>query len=185
MTDTQWPRYLVFEQEREGAPHQTAGSIHAPDGEMALLNARDIFVRRPRCASLWIVPAERILSRTREELKAEETGAEPTPPDGEPGAYHVFRKLSARGPHVHAGDVEAGSPESAMRKALTEYPDEKAMVWWIVPAGAVIRSDPAEAASLFDPAETKTFRDPGEYHPETLMREARRRAREAEESKPR
>ena len=46
MTDTQWPLYEVFEQERPGQPHRNAGAVHAPDPELALQNARDVFVRR-------------------------------------------------------------------------------------------------------------------------------------------
>src|SRR5215510_1998522 len=68
MTDTQWPRFIVFQQAKAGEPHQYAGSVHAPDAEMALMNARDVFVRRPACVSLWIVPAAMIFSKTAEEL---------------------------------------------------------------------------------------------------------------------
>ena len=70
MSDTQWARYQVFEQAGADAPHTGAGSIHAADDEMALLTARDVFVRRPECVSQWIVRADRILERTAEELAA-------------------------------------------------------------------------------------------------------------------
>ncbi len=69
MPDTQWSRYQVFLQEKPGTPHQDMGSIHAPDREMALLNARDVFVRRPACVSLWIVPVQSIFSRTAQEIQ--------------------------------------------------------------------------------------------------------------------
>jgi ring-1,2-phenylacetyl-CoA epoxidase subunit PaaB len=88
MNDTQWPRYQVFLQEKQGEPHQDAGSVHAPDPEMALLNARDVFVRRPECVSLWVVEANRIYSRTAEGLKeqgrrgAREQGRKPPSPSG-------------------------------------------------------------------------------------------------------
>jgi ring-1,2-phenylacetyl-CoA epoxidase subunit PaaB len=68
MTDTQWPRFIVFQQAKVDAPHQYAGSVHAPDAEMALMNARDVFVRRPTCVSLWVVPSTAVFSRTAEEL---------------------------------------------------------------------------------------------------------------------
>ena len=41
MIDSQWPRFHVFEQRKEGAPHQNAGTLHASDGEIALMMARD------------------------------------------------------------------------------------------------------------------------------------------------
>ena len=75
--DTQWPRYEVFQQSRPGGPYQSVGSVHAPDAEIALQNARDVFVRRPQTVSLWVVPAEQILARTQEELE-EDDAREPT-----------------------------------------------------------------------------------------------------------
>jgi ring-1,2-phenylacetyl-CoA epoxidase subunit PaaB len=68
--DTQWPRFEVFLQDREGSAHQDVGSVHAPDIDLALMNARDVFARRPRCTSLWVVPAEAITTRTQQELAA-------------------------------------------------------------------------------------------------------------------
>ena len=58
MTDTQWPRYEVFKQDKPGKPHEAVGSVHAPDAEMAMLNARNVFVRRPSAVSLWVVAAD-------------------------------------------------------------------------------------------------------------------------------
>jgi len=57
MTDTQWPIWEVFVQEKQGAPHVHAGSVHAPDGELALLNARDVYARRPKVLSIWVAPS--------------------------------------------------------------------------------------------------------------------------------
>src|SRR5690606_36949825 len=69
--DTQWPRFEVFQQVRPDTPFHNVGSVHAPDAELALQNARDVFVRRPQTVTLWVVPADRILMKTREELAAE------------------------------------------------------------------------------------------------------------------
>jgi ring-1,2-phenylacetyl-CoA epoxidase subunit PaaB len=69
MTDTQWRRFEVFVQEKVGEPYQNVGAVHAPDAEMALQNARDVFVRRPECVSLWVVPAEMIFAKTAQELE--------------------------------------------------------------------------------------------------------------------
>ncbi|RMG64655.1 MAG: 1,2-phenylacetyl-CoA epoxidase subunit B [Calditrichaeota bacterium] len=60
--DTQWPRWEVFVQEKTGEPHQHAGSVHAPDGELALQNARDVYARRGKVYSIWVVPAEHIVA---------------------------------------------------------------------------------------------------------------------------
>ena len=62
MSDTQWPLWEVFTQEGEGAPHEHAGSVHAVDAEHAMQNARDVYTRRGRVQSLWVVPTEAIVA---------------------------------------------------------------------------------------------------------------------------
>ncbi|MAT40151.1 MAG: 1,2-phenylacetyl-CoA epoxidase subunit B [Ectothiorhodospiraceae bacterium] len=53
--DTQWPEWEVFVQEKRGDCHEWVGSVHAPDPEMALLMAKESFIRRQPCVNLWIV----------------------------------------------------------------------------------------------------------------------------------
>ena len=55
-TDGQWPLWEVFTQPKSGAPHEHAGSVHAPDAEIALQNARDVYARRGEAVSIWVVP---------------------------------------------------------------------------------------------------------------------------------
>jgi ring-1,2-phenylacetyl-CoA epoxidase subunit PaaB len=62
--DSQWPLWEVFVQEKSGAPHQHAGSVHAPDSELALQAARDLYARRGPVMSLWVVESERIAATT-------------------------------------------------------------------------------------------------------------------------
>lgn len=64
----EWPLWEVFVQEGDdGAPHEHAGSLHAPDAKLALLNARDVYARRGKVRSLWVVPAEAITSSSPSE----------------------------------------------------------------------------------------------------------------------
>jgi ring-1,2-phenylacetyl-CoA epoxidase subunit PaaB len=65
--DTQWPLWEVFVQEKSGAPHEHAGSVHAPDAELALQNARDAYARRGPVTSLWVVEARHISATTPED----------------------------------------------------------------------------------------------------------------------
>ena len=65
--DTQWPPWEVFLQERSGAPHEHAGSVHAPDAELALQNARDTYARRGPVTSLWVVESRHISATTPED----------------------------------------------------------------------------------------------------------------------
>lgn len=53
----QWPLWEVFTQAPGGKPHEHAGSVHAPDAEIALQNARDVYTRRGEAVSLWVVPS--------------------------------------------------------------------------------------------------------------------------------
>jgi ring-1,2-phenylacetyl-CoA epoxidase subunit PaaB len=162
----------VFEQERPGQPHRNAGAVHAPDPELALQNARDVFARRPDCASLWVVPAAAVFSRTAEELASEP--AHPSAPEAtETENYEVFEKQTQRQSEVyvvHRGQVEANSPLVALRQAQLAYAETPGFVWWLVPTLAITRSDAADAASWFEPARQKTYRHPSDYPVLTQMR---------------
>lgn len=168
--DTQWPRFVVFLQPAVTEPHQYVGSVHAPDAEMALMNARDVFVRRPECISLWLVPAHVILAKTAEELARESFTESPDP--GLPHeTYHVFQKLAQKGMVVYRRDVEAPSPPDAMKQAL----ESPALVTWVFPARSVQRSEPGDAAPMFAPAFDKTaFRDQAEFRITTTMQQIKR-----------
>src|SRR5688572_6663241 len=162
MTDTQWPRYIVLHQDREGNPHRYAGSVHAPDAEMALLNARDVFVRRPECVSLWVVRANQVFSLTAEEIEEGQSPAfledhepERAATKGEAETYHLFQKIGHKALHQHVGDVEAESAKDAMQRALDAFKNVNATVWWVFPASAVKRSRPEDIEDLFAIAETK------------------------------
>ena len=62
--DSQWPLWEVFVQEKTGEPHEHAGSVHAPDAELALQAARDVYARRGPVVSLWVVESDRIVATT-------------------------------------------------------------------------------------------------------------------------
>ena len=50
-----WPLWEVFVRAKRGVSHVHAGTVHAPDAELALQNARDLFTRRSEGVSLWVV----------------------------------------------------------------------------------------------------------------------------------
>ena len=55
-----WPMWEVFVRARRGISHVHIGSLHAPDAETALENARDVYTRRGEGVSVWVVPSEQI-----------------------------------------------------------------------------------------------------------------------------
>jgi len=66
--DTQWLLYEVFTQPKSGQPFEHAGSLRAPDDEMALLNARDVYSRRNEAVSIWVVPSTAITASTPDDM---------------------------------------------------------------------------------------------------------------------
>ena len=162
----QWPRYEVFRQERADGPHRNVGSVHAADDEMALLNARDVFARRPSCLSLWVVPAAAITT----------SDGQSGPPDDTPGpveTYTVCAKQSERQAMTYVdyvGRVEARSPAEALHTAATLG---QARLWWVFPERAANRSEPADAPD-FAAATGKRFRLPNQYHTVFTMHKIRR-----------
>ncbi len=62
-----WPVWEVFIRPRNGLDHRHVGSLHAPDGEMALELARDLYCRRGEGQSIWVVPAAAIVASAPED----------------------------------------------------------------------------------------------------------------------
>jgi ring-1,2-phenylacetyl-CoA epoxidase subunit PaaB len=50
----------VFIRARSDLAHRHAGSVHAPNAEMALQAARDTYTRRGEGLSIWVVPSAAI-----------------------------------------------------------------------------------------------------------------------------
>jgi phenylacetate-CoA oxygenase PaaH subunit len=167
MIDTQWPKFEVFQQTREGQPHQNAGSVHAPDAEMALQNARDVFVRRPGCVSLWVVPDQAIYRVTDEELRRR-SAVDQQIEDTKSGVqtFCVFQKHSQR-PSMNfvsfVGQIEACNHQEALLKALEVFQEKNVYVWWICPEQAIVRSRDEDIDSMFRPALDKKYRMPQSY----------------------
>jgi ring-1,2-phenylacetyl-CoA epoxidase subunit PaaB len=67
VSDTGWPLWEVFVRPRRGLSHHHVGSLHAPDAELALRNARDVYTRRQEGTSIWVVPAAAITASSPDE----------------------------------------------------------------------------------------------------------------------
>lgn len=156
-------RWIVFKQDTERKPHQMVGSVHAGDGETALLEARTVFARRPKVHSLWVAPAESVVDMTQEELE----DFEPPIADGENEIWHVFRKTSQRRSMTFVdwvGEVEANSAETAIQTAIAKFQDNKTVwAWLVVPNREISHSDDEDIESWFVPATTKTYKQQSQY----------------------
>ncbi|PZA07115.1 MULTISPECIES: phenylacetic acid degradation protein [unclassified Meiothermus] len=167
--DTQWPRWEVFKQDTPAKPHQAVGSVHAVDPEHALLTARDVFARRPQAVSLWVAPASAIFSATKEELAEGQTpnAKRPEAPSVSE-KYLIFRKTSHKRSMTfvdYVGELEATSPEDALKRAMERFTDAPALAWWVVPASSVTKSEdtPETVESWFAPAKDKTYKQQSYY----------------------
>ncbi len=56
----EWPLWEIFIRGQHGLSHRHVGSLHAPDAEMALRNARDVYTRRNEGMSIWVVESAKI-----------------------------------------------------------------------------------------------------------------------------
>ena len=177
MTDTQLPRFMVFQQHEPGEAFVHNGTVHSADPEMALLTARDVFSRRPRAIRMWVVPAEAIYSMTREELQIEElqiADEDKRSRSMNPHRdFHIFAKTHEQGQCEHFGTVQAESHEQAMKLAVDTYKDKDALWWWVFPAEAVHSTEEEDADSMFEPVLDKHYREQAQYPVVTMMREIR------------
>jgi ring-1,2-phenylacetyl-CoA epoxidase subunit PaaB len=53
----EWPLWEVFIRAQNGMSHRHMGSLHAPDAELAIRNARDVYTRRGEGVSIWVARA--------------------------------------------------------------------------------------------------------------------------------
>lgn len=67
MSQSNWPLWEVFVRSQHGLAHKHVGSLHAPDAEMAINNARDVYTRRNEGVSIWVVKAANIAASSPDE----------------------------------------------------------------------------------------------------------------------
>jgi len=76
-----WPLWEVFVRGKRGLNHVHVGSLHAPDADLAVRNARDLYTRRNEGVSIWVVRSSAITASTVDEKD----------PFFEPAADKVYR----------------------------------------------------------------------------------------------
>ncbi|NNE42390.1 MAG: 1,2-phenylacetyl-CoA epoxidase subunit B [Marinicaulis sp.] len=59
---SEWPLWEIFIRGQHGLSHRHVGSLHAPDAEMAINNARDVYTRRAEGVSIWAVKASDVVA---------------------------------------------------------------------------------------------------------------------------
>jgi len=168
----QWPRWEVFKQDTATKVHQAVGSVHAVDGEHALLMARSVFARRPSAVSMWVVDAENIISFTKEMLAKglDFSQFQKNEALEQKSVFYIFVKTTNKRSMTfvnHIGEVEALSIEDAFKLAgdLATLEDADVLTWWIIPEDNLVKSDTSNETieSWFAPAKDKTYKQQSSY----------------------
>lgn len=160
----QFGTFEVFVQAKDGKPFQHEGAIHAPNLEMAYVLAKETFTRRFTCVSIYVVDTRDVFvspitegnQSAYELISRDVVGAEKK-------AFEIYH-LSKRGKqHIHAGSVEASSPEDAMCQAKELFGTGKVIynIWAI--EKDKIRFTSAEDKDLWNTLPEKKFRDASDY----------------------
>ena len=158
--------WAVFKQDTLKKPHQMVGSVHATDAEIALLEARTVYARRPKAVSMWVAPMESVKMWTREEVAALRGSEVVVLQSDDRLTWQIFRKTGQRRAMTfvdHIGSVEANSAESALQSAITQFGEQDTWVWAVVPDSEIGRSDPDDVESWFMPALSKTYKQQSAY----------------------
>jgi ring-1,2-phenylacetyl-CoA epoxidase subunit PaaB len=90
-----WPLWEVFVRSARGLSHVHAGSLHAPDAQLALHNARDLYTRRGEGVSIWVVPSAAVTASD-----PDARGAFFESPHGKEYRYPTAYRASADVPHL-------------------------------------------------------------------------------------
>ena len=78
--------------------------------------------------------------------------------------YEVFIRSRSGLEHKHVGSLHAADARMAIEHARDAYTRrQEGVSIWVVPASAIVASDPGEAEALFEPARDKVYRHPTFY----------------------
>lgn len=161
----QFGTFEVFVQPKEGKPFQHEGIVHAPDLEMSFILAKEAFTRRFTCVSLYVCDTRSVYvspmtDGTSNAYDFINDNVEQKP---EKTSYEVYHLLKRGKQHIHAGTVQAGSPQEAMAEAKKAFRNDKVVynVWVI--RSASIRFTAPEEKELWLTLPEKKFRDAADY----------------------
>lgn len=78
--------------------------------------------------------------------------------------WEVFLQAKSGANYIHAGSVHASDKRMALQNARDTYTRRgEGTSIWVVPATAIVASDPNDSEMLFDPANDKIYRMPTYY----------------------
>lgn len=87
-----WPTYEVFVQKKRGDQHVHTGIVHAPNGELALVLAKEQYARRGYCVNVWVVASVSVFAT--EYVDSDIFDSVPTKTHREAVDYKVKEKIN-------------------------------------------------------------------------------------------
>jgi ring-1,2-phenylacetyl-CoA epoxidase subunit PaaB len=161
----QFGTFEVFVQPKEGKPFQHEGIVHAPDLEMSFILAKEAFTRRFTCVSLYVCDTRNVYVSPMTDGTSNAYDFIQDNPEqrGNKEAYEIYHLAKRGKQHLHAGTVEAGSPQEAMAEAKKNFRNDKVVynVWAI--RASDIRYTSTEEKELWLTLPEKKFRDASDY----------------------
>ncbi len=160
----QFGSFEVFVKPKEGKPFQHEGIVHAPNLELAFILAKESFTRRFLCISLFVADTRNVYVSplTEGDRNAYDDIRPAENASATKETYEVFH-LPRRGKqHIHAGQVEAGSPQDALFNAKEKFNTQPVYNVWVI-RSKDIRFTSAEEKDLWNTLPEKKFRDAAEY----------------------
>ncbi|MFN8336014.1 MAG: phenylacetic acid degradation b [Cyclobacteriaceae bacterium] len=165
--------FEVFVQPKEGKPFQHEGIVHAPDVEMAFVLAKEAFTRRFMCVSLYVCDTRNVYVSplTEATANAYDLISDTVEKTGGKTSFEIYHLPKRGKQHVHAGTVQAGSPQEAMAEAKRMFKNDKTVynIWAVRTSD--IRFTSAEEKDLWLTLPEKKFRDASDYKGGDKLRE--------------
>ncbi len=160
----QFGTFEVFVQGKAEKPFQHEGAVHAPNLELAYVLAKETFTRRFTCYSIYVVETRNVfVSPTTEGNQDVFDLISNEPAVSEKKTFEVYHLVKRGKQHVHAGSVEAGSPNEAMLKAKELVETDKIVYnLWAIEKNK-IRFTSEEENDLWNTLPEKKFRDASDY----------------------
>lgn len=165
--------FEVFVQPKDGKPFQHEGIVHAPDVEMAFVLAKEAFTRRFMCVSLYVCDTRNVYVSplTEATANAYDLISDTVEKTGGKTSFEIYHLPKRGKQHVHAGTVQAGSPQEAMAEAKRMFKNDKTVynIWAVRTSD--IRFTSAEEKDLWLTLPEKKFRDASDYKGGDKLRE--------------
>ena len=160
----QYGSFEVFVQPKEGKTFQHEGIVHSPNLELAYVLAKEAFTRRFTCSSLYVVETQKIfVSPISEGVdNAYDLVHSNSPSGNKAESFEIYHLLKRGKQHIHAGSVEAGSPEEALDLAKQKLNTKLVFNVWAI-RRSDIRFTTREEQDLWTTLPEKRFRDATDY----------------------